>query len=191
MTCNYSGKWFSRPASWVWGSLFPVIPVTPCRTTSEPGSTLLARHLRSALCLLLVPARICRMSPGWAPGPRPPPPTCDFPFSHDRDRACHDPRHQPGDGHVLGHVTLELHGDHGTATPVCACACVCVRVCVRGRGLPAPTLWIQLPGSWPVPIAQITVTCGCQGFSTGWGLSVCPTSQNPISWHPWKGVLPW
>ncbi|XP_072740225.1 voltage-gated potassium channel subunit beta-2 isoform X1 [Ciconia boyciana] len=30
-----------------------------------------------------------------------------------RDGASHDPRHQPGDGHVLGDLTLELHGDHG------------------------------------------------------------------------------
>lgn len=30
-----------------------------------------------------------------------------------RDGASHDPRHQPGDGHVLGDLALELHGDHG------------------------------------------------------------------------------
>lgn len=37
-------------------------------------------------------------------------------LSH-RDRAGYDPRHQPGHGHVLGHVALEFHGDHGRVHP--------------------------------------------------------------------------
>lgn len=66
------------------------------------------------------------------------PSTCGVPFSRDRDGARHDPRHQPGDGHVLGHVTLELHGDHGTPTSSC----------VRPRaGLPGPPLSMKTPGA--------------------------------------------
>ena len=34
-------------------------------------------------------------------------------FLIGRDGAGNDPCNQPGNGHVLGHLTLELHGDHG------------------------------------------------------------------------------
>lgn len=75
------------------------------------------------------------------------PSTCGVPFSRDRDGARHDPRHQPGDGHVLGHVTLELHGDHGTPTSSC----------VRPRaGLPGPPSEHEDPrGSGRLSVTQI------------------------------------
>lgn len=41
------------------------------------------------------------------------PPTPVLSLPSGRDGASHDPRHQPGDGHVLGDLALELHGDHG------------------------------------------------------------------------------
>lgn len=34
-------------------------------------------------------------------------------LSSCRDCPGHDARHQPGHGHVLGHIALERHGDHG------------------------------------------------------------------------------
>lgn len=33
-----------------------------------------------------------------------------------RDGASNDPRDQPGNGDVLGHVPLESHGDHGKSS---------------------------------------------------------------------------
>lgn len=82
----------------------------------EPGSTLLARRL----CSLLPPPGNPPASahcPQAGPAPQLPQPMVSL-LSH-RDRAGHDPRHQPGDGHVLGHVTLEFHGDHGRVTHPC------------------------------------------------------------------------
>ena len=33
-----------------------------------------------------------------------------------RDGEGNDLCHQPGDGHVLGDITMDLHGDHGKCT---------------------------------------------------------------------------
>ena len=38
---------------------------------------------------------------------------CVYSVVIGRDGEGHDPCDQPGDGDVLGHVTLERHGDHG------------------------------------------------------------------------------
>lgn len=38
-------------------------------------------------------------------------------FCFGRDGQGHDPRDQPGDGHVLGNLQMELHGDHGEWGP--------------------------------------------------------------------------
>lgn len=34
-----------------------------------------------------------------------------------RDRSGHDVCNKPGDGHVLGNITLECHGNHGDCPP--------------------------------------------------------------------------